>query len=161
MSHITRKPVFGVCHQVWLKPACSATGASWSLEISDIATTGVILSKQRTIMVLIRLCECADWSAPLLFAYGIRLVFSQHGYHYASPLIMDILRNILRKGYTCILAMSPGCKGSNSVMHILKLTCLLRKETLTSCVKWSFNCACTANQISGPLPVRTGSLHCE
>ena len=28
MSHVTRKPVFGVCHQVRLKPACSATETS-------------------------------------------------------------------------------------------------------------------------------------
>ena len=33
MSHVTRKPVFGVCDQVRLKPACSATEASWRLEI--------------------------------------------------------------------------------------------------------------------------------
>ena len=33
MSHVTRKPVFGVCDQVRLKPACSATEASLRLEI--------------------------------------------------------------------------------------------------------------------------------
>ena len=27
-SHVTRKPVFGVCDQLWLKPACSATETS-------------------------------------------------------------------------------------------------------------------------------------
>ena len=32
---------------------------------------GIILSRQRTIEVLIRLCGCAGWSAPLLFAFGI------------------------------------------------------------------------------------------
>ena len=35
---VTRKPVFGVCNQVRLKPACSATGTSQGLEILDIAS---------------------------------------------------------------------------------------------------------------------------
>ena len=47
MSLVTRKPVFGVCDQGRLKPACAATEASWRLRV------------------------CAGWSAPLLFAYGI------------------------------------------------------------------------------------------
>ena len=70
MSHVTRKPVFGVCDQVRLKPACSATGTSQGLGILDIASTDIILSKQRTTKALIRLRWCAGWSAPLLFAYG-------------------------------------------------------------------------------------------
>ena len=40
------------------------------LEMSAIASRGIILSKQRTIQVLIRLLGCAGWSAPLLFANG-------------------------------------------------------------------------------------------
>ena len=36
-----------------------------------IASKGIILSRQRTTKVLIRLRGCAGWSAPLLFAYGI------------------------------------------------------------------------------------------
>ena len=36
-----------------------------------IASRGIILSKQQTIKMLIRLQGCAGWSAPLLFAYGI------------------------------------------------------------------------------------------
>ena len=46
MSHLTRKPVFGVCNQGNLKPACSASGARWRLEILDIETRGIILSRQ-------------------------------------------------------------------------------------------------------------------
>ena len=46
MSHVMRKPVFGVCDQVRHKLACGATVASWSLEISDIETRGIILSRQ-------------------------------------------------------------------------------------------------------------------
>ena len=40
------------------------------LEISDIASRGIILSRQWTTKVLIRLCGWAGWSSPLLFAYG-------------------------------------------------------------------------------------------
>ena len=50
-----------------LKPA----EASVSLETLDIGSTYMILSKQRTTKTLI--------SAPLLFAYGIRHVFSGTG----------------------------------------------------------------------------------
>ena len=76
ISHVVRKPVFGVSDQVRLKPACSATEATLTLEILDIASIGIVLFKQLTTKVLIRLRKCADWrcaglSAPLLFAYGI------------------------------------------------------------------------------------------
>ena len=37
------------------KPACSATEARWRLDISDIETSGIILSRQRTSKTLIRL----------------------------------------------------------------------------------------------------------
>ena len=67
MSLVTRKPVFGACDQSRLKLACSASEASQRLEILDVAIKGIILSKQRTTKLLIRL---RDWSAPLLFAYG-------------------------------------------------------------------------------------------
>ena len=70
VSHVTRKPVFGVCDQVRLKPVCSATVTSYGLEISAIASRGIRLSRQRTKKALIRLHGRADWSAPLLFAYG-------------------------------------------------------------------------------------------
>ena len=36
----------------------------------DLASTGIILSRQRTTKALIRLRGFAGWSAPLLFAYG-------------------------------------------------------------------------------------------
>ena len=46
-SHVTRKPVFRVFDQLRLKPACSATETSLGLEISAIASRGIILSRQR------------------------------------------------------------------------------------------------------------------
>ena len=69
MSLVTRKPVFGVSDIVRHKPACAATIASKRLESSDIKTRGIILSRQRTTKVLIRLRGCAGRSALLLFAY--------------------------------------------------------------------------------------------
>ena len=54
--------VFGVCDQVRLKPACPATKTIYSLEISAIASKGIILHvpKQQTTKVLIRLRGCAS-----------------------------------------------------------------------------------------------------
>ena len=44
MSHVTTKPAFGVCDQLRLKPACSATETSLDLEISVLASRGIVLS---------------------------------------------------------------------------------------------------------------------
>ena len=73
MNLVTRKPVFGVWDQVRFKPA------SWRLEILNIETRGIILSRQWTTKGLIRRRGCAGWSAPLLFAYGKKQVFSWRG----------------------------------------------------------------------------------
>ena len=70
MSCVTRKPVFGVFDQVRLEPACAATEARLKLEILDKETRDIILSRQRTTKVLIRLRGCTGWSEPLLFTYG-------------------------------------------------------------------------------------------
>ena len=43
VSPVMRKLVFGVCDQLRLKPACSATETSYGLEMLDLA---IILSKQ-------------------------------------------------------------------------------------------------------------------
>ena len=59
----------GFCNQVLFKPAFSATEASCSLTLLDIASVGIVLSKQRTTKMLIRLRWCEGWSASLLFAY--------------------------------------------------------------------------------------------
>ena len=69
----------GVSDQVRLKLACSATEASMRLEILVTETRDITLSRQRTTKALIRLRGCAGWSAPLLFAYDIKHVFSWPG----------------------------------------------------------------------------------
>ena len=55
LSHVTRKPVFGVCKQVRLKLACSADETSYGLDISAIRSRRMILFRQRTTKALIRL----------------------------------------------------------------------------------------------------------
>ena len=69
----------GIFDQVRFKPACSTTETSYNCETLAVASIHIVLSKQRTTKVLIRLCGYAGWSAPLLFAYGIRPVFTWPG----------------------------------------------------------------------------------
>ena len=47
MSRDVRKPVFGVSDQVRHKPGCTATEDGWRLEISDLESRGIVLSKWR------------------------------------------------------------------------------------------------------------------
>ena len=47
-----RKPVFGVCDQMRLKPAYSATETSQNLDILDSARIWFILPRQRTTKAL-------------------------------------------------------------------------------------------------------------
>ena len=93
-SHVTRKPVFTGLDQVAvrLKLTCSATEASWSLESLHLASIGIILSRRWTTKVLIRLKGCAGGFAHLLFAYGIKQVFSWHGSNDISSLIPELHR---------------------------------------------------------------------
>ena len=88
LSHSMRKSVLGVCDQVSLKPACSATETSGSLEISDLASTGIVLSRKWTAKALIRMRRCAGWSVSLLFAHGINR-FSHDLAHMDSTSYMD------------------------------------------------------------------------
>ena len=79
-----RKPVFGVSDQLKLKPACSASETSYSLESSAIASRDIILSRQRKTKALIRLRGRAGWSALLLFPYGINSFF----FHDVAQMLM-------------------------------------------------------------------------
>ena len=73
MSHVMRKRVFGILWPGQLQKLARV------LKKGDIASIGIVLSKQRKSKALIRQRRYADWSAPLLFAYGIRHVFSWSG----------------------------------------------------------------------------------
>ena len=83
----------GIFNQVRFKSACSATEASENLETLDIASIHIILSKQRTTKVLIRLRGCAGWSAPLLFAYVIRHSFAWPGPNEPLASIINFIWN--------------------------------------------------------------------
>ena len=85
----------GVFDQVRLKLACSATEASKRLEILVTETRDITLSRQRTTKVLIRLRGFAGWSAPLLFAYDIRHVFSWPGSNEISWYAIKCACNII------------------------------------------------------------------
>ena len=56
------------------------------LETLGLATIGIILAKQRTTQLLIRLCACTVWTEPLLFTYDINR-FS----HYVTHLIPNMV----------------------------------------------------------------------
>ena len=60
----SQKCVLDICFSIykWLN--------NWVIFICGVRPRGIILSRQRTTKMLIRLCECAGWSASLLFAYG-------------------------------------------------------------------------------------------
>ena len=62
-----------------LKPVSSATETSCNIEISLEASLYMILSNQRITKALIRLRECAGWSAPLLSVNPRRQVFLRRG----------------------------------------------------------------------------------
>ena len=67
VSHVTRKPVFGVFDQVRLQQVCLATEASLSQEIAHrIETRDIILSRQQTTKVLISCCR-------LICAFVVRI----------------------------------------------------------------------------------------
>ena len=72
----------GVSNQVRLKLACSATEASMKFEFLVTETRDITLTRQRTTKALIRLRGCPVRSAPLLFAYDIRHLFSWPGSFY-------------------------------------------------------------------------------
>ena len=44
VSHIMRKPVFGVSHQILHRPGCTTTEDGLRLEILDLRSIGIILS---------------------------------------------------------------------------------------------------------------------
>ena len=74
----TRKSFFGVSDQLRLKPICSATETSQNIVILCVACEAIIPSRKRISKVLIRLCGCEGWSAPLLCTCNSQ-GFSQQG----------------------------------------------------------------------------------
>ena len=99
------KPVFGVSDKVRLQPVSSAIETSWKIEISLVARLYMVLSKKRITKVLIRLCKCTGWSAPVLFANRRRQVFSRRGpnnFVYPYLTIREVLECKLIYSKTCV-----------------------------------------------------------
>ena len=69
-----------------LREFSTRSDSNWPAQLQKLARIlkfwlyrDIILSKQRTTKALIRLRGCAGWSAPLLFTYEIRHIFSWSG----------------------------------------------------------------------------------
>ena len=121
-------------HRPAINPACSATEASQNLETLDKASIHIILSKQRTTKMLIRLRGCAGWSAPLLFAYGIRHIFA-----WSSPFMMIThgICLVQRQSIECFVYMGiPGKKKPHTFCpnrtHLINRMIILRVKVSTS-----------------------------
>ena len=84
------KPVFGVSDKVRFKPVSFATEISQKIEISLVPSLDIVLSNKLITKALIRLCRCAGWSAPLLFANPRRQVFSRRGPYYKKLNVLQI-----------------------------------------------------------------------
>ena len=121
----------GVSDQVWLKLACSASVASFFrvFEISDIASTGNILSKKWKTKMLIRLYGCAGWSASLLFAYSIKQVFSWRGLYkrgyngHTKPRISWILSYFYIITLVCVLGIFSNFKAITFCHLAINILC--------------------------------------
>ena len=124
MSLITRKPFFRVCDQVRLKPACSASEPSESLEIS--------IEKLEVLYYLGSEQQGADQTARmrrLIFAFvvrtGIKQVFSSRG-SYAVCTHYEYLQHIFlwktNKNYPLIIlflsVLLLTCKLSEAPIHL-------------------------------------------
>ena len=55
----------------WIFPFWISRQQNETGEILDLASLGIIQSRQQTTKALIRLLGCTGWSTPFLFAYGI------------------------------------------------------------------------------------------
>ena len=130
LYYVTRNPVFGVCNQVRLKQACSATETSYGLEVLAIASRDITLSKQRTTKVLIRLHGCAGWSAALLFACGK----SRFSHDVAQFLFLNVFKGndqLTLSEYNAVSIYDSGCYDCLWYFYnFLQLRC--------SASRWSF-----------------------
>ena len=71
MGHNARKSVFRISDKVRFKQQ--------KIESWLVASFDMVLSKKRMTKALIRLCRCAGWTAPFLFANHRRPVFWRWG----------------------------------------------------------------------------------
>ena len=95
-----RKPVFWVCDQERLKPACSATETttyiySYSIESLDIASIGIMLSEGADQTARMR--RLIGVGASSLFAYdktGFLMTRVNLNFHLGSPRTQEVGSNL-------------------------------------------------------------------
>ena len=73
----------------WFAAIWATSSENVSSGVCDLETRDIILSKEWTTKVLIRLRRCAGWSVPLLFAYGIKHVFAWPGPFYSRLKVLS------------------------------------------------------------------------
>ena len=124
--HLNHIPPKCVCRWDSNQPA-QLQKLARTLKNLDIASIHIILSKQRTTKVLIRLNGCAGRSAPLLFTYVIRHIFAWPGplvikpfkdtavvlcyVRYLCPQLQRSCRSILVSGFVRL------CVRSSKTVH--------------------------------------------
>ena len=121
------------------KPIWSARGKSF--EKMAVSKIFIILFRQRILKMLIRLCSCTVWSAPLLFAYtkttGFHLTilvckrqscsFLEYDWHcvYLNQLFVGTNWSNSSKNWSCLLAFS---KNSDQLVQSYYLICVFSGE---------------------------------
>ena len=76
---VVRKRVFGFPTRSCSNMPAQIQRLAKKMNFSLVASLDMILAKKGITKALIRLCGCAGWSAPLLFAHNHRQVFSYCG----------------------------------------------------------------------------------
>ena len=72
LSLVVRKRVFGVSDLVRHKPGCTVTEKSKRIEMSDLGSSGIVLSMQRNKKTLIGFAVTAKLICVFVFAYTMQ-----------------------------------------------------------------------------------------
>ena len=83
MSHVIRKPAFGVCYQRRLKQAYSADETSQGLESSAIASKGITLPRQQNNKGADQTARIGADQTARLFTYGNKRFFPRCGSYFS------------------------------------------------------------------------------
>ena len=124
MSLVMRKPVFGVSDQVRHKPGCTVTEDGYRLEISDLESRGIVLSKWRK-----QRCWSASWLprswSASLFSHMQKNRFSHVAAHMFLRKISDLMSifTIFRYFFSTVLAIMP-YSYAPVICHLARMVCL-------------------------------------
>ena len=112
LSHVTRKPVFGVSDQVRLKPATQLQKLAVVLKFW-IWQVDVLYYPGNENKDADQTVQMPGWSASLLFAYGINRFFTWHGaFYFCSilPLCVELWYSISGGNWPEFLLIIRYCK---------------------------------------------------